>query len=155
MPKNAWAPGGTACPRSCTSGNCDWSCTSILSPAPVLGPVMYSYCSMFKCNLNPRSAPTTIIQTKLLCTWSRQREESPHTNFDPVTLTLMALTFNSFFLIGGWKWKYFDTVTLIYDFDLDPCDINIEPLILTLGWKMNSLYFSPRWPWHLTFDPEI
>ena len=57
MPTNPCDPGGTAWPRSRMSGTSFWSWTKILSPAPSLGPLIYSYCSMFSFKRKPRSAP--------------------------------------------------------------------------------------------------
>ncbi len=61
-------------------------------------------------------------------------QNSPN-NFDlnPVTLTY-----------DLWPW----TTTLT--FDLDPCDLDLGPSFLKLGWKLEFLHFWPWWSWPLT-----
>ena len=56
-PTSACEPGGTAWPMSRIMGISSCWCTRSLSPAALLGPCIYSYCSMFSVSRNPWSAP--------------------------------------------------------------------------------------------------
>ena len=61
MPTRPFDPGGTTCPISLTMGTSLWSWTRSLTPAPELGPGIYSYCSTFIRNFTPLPAPGTWV----------------------------------------------------------------------------------------------
>ncbi len=56
------------------------------------------------------------------------------------------------FDLTQWPWS----TTLAFDLgDLDPCELDLGPSFLKLGWKLEFLLFWLRWPWPLTYDLDL